>query len=273
MPPFSLRVFSLDERADESEHERLTAPRDNSIAIPPAFSAFTALDSLGVGMPFCKLRTSRLSFREISRICGSPGFLYVALLKLIRCDFPNRGSYLTPCYWNDMQVASESLSVDIRSRIAFVRTGLSSAGGPWESYYFRRPNKGTVIADTGGAALFLPGSRFNLMYAHARAENGLESSATYVVSFRSNGHTIATTDNVRGFDAVPGSSGQVVIGSTSELIERHAALTATASDLVTFSSFAEFIEAHDRKEKIQSDWDFARGAFVPEKVLAGGTIR
>ncbi|MEY2562274.1 MAG: hypothetical protein QOH88_467 [Verrucomicrobiota bacterium] len=214
-------------------------------------------------MPFCKIRTSRLSYAELRRITGLFGFPVVSLLKLIRCDFPVRGEYLMPCLWRDMQVPAEALSVEARSHIDAVRPALPTSNQPWECYYFRRPNRGAVITDSGGAFFFAPGERFSLMHVYARPKVGSAVSNTYVGSFRLNGHTIATTNNLRGFEPVSGSVCYARPGTPSELIQQHRSTIASVPDLAIFRSFTELTAAYDRKETMQSDWDFARGAFSP----------
>ena len=212
-------------------------------------------------MPLCKIRTSRLSYGEIRRICGLFGFPLVAFLKLIRCDFPSPGRYLMPCFWQDMQVPANSLSAAVHSHLDGVRAALPSNEGSWEAHFFRRPHQAPMVADAGGAFFFAPGCRFTLLHVYARAVTGFTASSTYVGSFRHSGHTIATTNNLRGFDPLPGSLCQARPGSTSDLIQHHRTTTASAPDIVVFNSFSELTEAYDHKEKLQSEWDFARGAF------------
>ena len=212
-------------------------------------------------MPLSKLRTSKLSYGEIRRICGLFGFPLVALLKLIRCDFPSSGRYLMPCFWQDMHVPAESLSAAVHSHLDDVRAALPSGEGSWEAHFFRRPHQASTISDSGGAFFFVPGCRFSLLHVYARAVTGFTASFTYVGSFRHNGHTIATTNNLQGFDPVPGSMCQARPGSPSDLIQHHRITIASISDITAFTSFPELTKAYDHKEKLQSEWDFARGAY------------
>jgi hypothetical protein len=62
-------------------------------------------------MPLCKIRTSRLTYREIYRINGPIGFPIVGLLKLLRCDFPTTSRYFIPCSWSlEVYVPERSLA-------------------------------------------------------------------------------------------------------------------------------------------------------------------
>jgi len=119
-----------------------------------------------------------------------------------------------------------------------------------------------MITDSGGAFFFAPGERFSLMHVYAHAAMGPAFSSTYVVSFRQDGNTIATTNNLQGFDPLSGSLCHARKGSPSDLIQHHLATIASVRDLAIFKSFSEFTEAYDRKETLQSDWDFRRGAFA-----------
>ena len=217
-------------------------------------------------MPLCKIRTSRLTYREIYRINGPFGFPIVGLLKLLRCDFPATGRYLNPCFWSDMQVAAEALSNEVRRSVAAVHSSLPLSEGSWECHFFQRPHQARMITDSGGAIFFAPGSQFTVMHIYVKATNGSVASSTYVGSFRQNGHTVSTTNNRRGFDSVPGSECHAMDGSAEALIHQHRLTLSGMSDLATFPTFEEFITAYDRKEKLQSDWDLARGAYAPAKV-------
>ncbi len=214
-------------------------------------------------MPFCNIRTSKLSYAELRRITGIFGFPVVALLKLVRCDFPVRGEFLRPCLWRDMQIAPEALSPEARAHIDAVHVALPPSKAPWECHYFLRPNRGSIIDDSGGAFFFAPGERFSLMHVYARRTGRAAASSTYVGSFRSDGHTISTTNNLAGFDPVPGSVCRARHGTVSELIQDHTLTIASIPDLVVFRSFAELTEAYDRKEVVQTNWDLAREAFSP----------
>ena len=101
------------------------------------------------------------------------------------------------------------------------------------------------------------------MHVYAHAANGSIVSYTYVVSFRQIGHTIATVNNRNGFDSVPGSECHIMLGASEALVRRHRVTISAMSDLATFHSFHDFTAAYDRKEKLQSDWDIARGAYAP----------
>lgn len=214
-------------------------------------------------MPLCKIRTSKLSYREIRLIHGFPGFLVVAFMKVLRCDLAHAGRYVMPCLWEDMRVAPETLSADALSEIAAPRLALASTEGAWECHYFQRPHHVPMIADSGGAFYFAPGVNFSLMHVYARAVTGLVVSHTFVGSFLGNGHTVSTTNVRNGFDLVPGSQCDVVRGSTKDLITEHRNKIAEVGDLMIFNVFSELTQAYDRKEKLQADWDMERGVFVP----------
>ena len=214
-------------------------------------------------MPLCKIRTSRLTYREIYRICGAYGFPLVTLLKMLRRDVPSPECYLAPCFWADMHISPDGLSDEVRRHLASVHSTCPPGEGPWECHFFQRPHRAAIIVDSGGAFFFAPGSRLHLMHACAQAANGRMASYTYVVSFRQNGHTIATTNNQIGFDSVPGSECHSLPGSSEALVARHRDRIYSNADLAIFHTFLEFTEAYDRKEKIQSDWDLARGAYAP----------
>jgi hypothetical protein len=214
-------------------------------------------------MPLCKIRTSKLTYQEIYRINGRFGFLIVALLKLLRCDFPTSGRYLLPCFWSDMQVADDTLSNEARRCLAAVHSSVPPSEGSWESHFFQRPHKALMIADSGGAIFFAPGSPFHLMHVYVKTANGSVATCTYVGSFRQNGHTVSTTNNGRGFESVPGSECHVMNGSPEALVRQHRVTISKMSDLATFQTFQEFIRACDQREKLQSDWDLARGAYAP----------
>jgi hypothetical protein len=212
-------------------------------------------------MPLCKIRTSKLSYGEIRRITGIYGFPLVAFLKLLRVDFPSSGRHLMPCFWQDMQVPADALSSIVHAELDAVRAALPAAEGSWESHFFQRPHQAPMIADSGGAFFFAPGCRFSLMHVYASAVNGFESSSTYVASFRDDGHTVVTSNSLNAFDPVPGSTCEALSGLPAELIQRHQYTIASMSDLRVFSTFSEFTNAYDRKERLQSDWDLARGAY------------
>jgi hypothetical protein len=220
-------------------------------------------------MPLCKIRTSRLTYPEIYRINGPFGFLIVALLKLVRCDFPTSGRYLVPCFWPDMQVAADALSDEARRRLAELHSSVPASEEAWEGHYFRRPHQAAMIGDTGGAIFFAPGCRYHLMHVYVQTANGAVSTCTFVASFRENGHTIATTNSRISFNSVPGSERHVLHGSADVLIEQHRSTISRMSDLTVFPSFHEFTLAYDQREKLQSDWDLARGAYVPAAALNG----
>src|SRR3954447_7396355 len=141
-------------------------------------------------MPLCKIRTSRLTYRELYRVSGAYGFPIVAFLKLFRRDLPNPGHYLAPCFWADMQISAEALSDEVRGFVATIHSALPSSERGWECHFFQRPHQASAIVDSGGAFFFAPGSTFCLMHACAKAANGSVVSYTYVASFRQNGHTV-----------------------------------------------------------------------------------
>jgi hypothetical protein len=214
-------------------------------------------------MPLCKIRTSRLTFREIYRICGPYGFPLVALMKVVGRDFPAPDRYLSPCFWSDMQVSPESLSAEVHNRLRTIQAALPTDESPWACHFFQRPHQAAVIQDSGGAFFFAPGSRLHLMHACVKAANGKMVGYTYVASFRKNGHTIATTNNGKGFDSVPGSECHTAHEPPQNLITSHRDRISSVGDLQTLATFQEFTVAYDRKERIQSDWDLARGAYAP----------
>src|SRR5215212_9894119 len=101
------------------------------------------------------------------------------------------------------------------------------------------------------------------MHAYARAATGFVGSFTFVGSFRHNGHTIATTNNRGSFNPLPGSETHIVRSTPADIIRLHRARVAAISDIALFDSFDQLTQAYDRKERMQADWDIARGVFAP----------
>ena len=200
-------------------------------------------------MPLCKIRTSRLNYREIYRINGPFGFLIVGLLKLLRCDLPTTGRHLMPCFWSDMQIEAAALSDESRRRLAAVHASLPTSEGPWECHFFRRPHQASVIADSGGAVFFAPHSPFQVVHIYVRGANGSVANGTYVGSFRQNGHTVVTKNNRRDFDSAPGFECHVMDGSPEDLIRQHRRTISGMSDLATIATFEDFIQAYQTSEK------------------------
>lgn len=213
-------------------------------------------------MNFCKIRTSKLNYREIWRIYGFLGFPIIAFLKMLHLNLPGDELYCVPCLWSHMNISPESVSPDIQREISAIITMLSFNKSPWECHYFRKPHQSFQLVDSGGAFLFTPESLFSVMHICARTLAGTVASVTYISSFRQNDHVIVTTNNRNLYDPVPGSDIRIARGMPEDLIRVHKFRIAQASDLVYFNSFEQFTEAYDRREQIQADWDIARGVYV-----------
>jgi len=156
-------------------------------------------------------------------------------------------------------IAENQLSEDAKLTFREISAELSAlSGATWQSRYFRRPDLATDV-DAAGALLFAPGRRDVVMCQHSRAANGLKNCFVTLISFRANGHTVATSNNWMAFQSMPGSEKCIHRGPVSELLKLHSKRIATIDDLITLETFEQFIAASDRKEQMQAEFDLARG--------------